>query len=159
MNQQNTLIGNKLLAEAVEQAKQGDLDQAIVTLKSLLQDNPNHEIALGMLGGIYAQINMHDRAIANFNAALAINPNNHLARLHLGMSLIETQKPSEAVAELEPLLELPGDFAGHYFAGIAHLQTGANDIALNLFEKAAENMPTDNPHYQDLQSFLDSMRK
>ena len=159
MNQQSSMLSNKMLTEAAEHAKKGNLEQAITTLKELLQEAPKHEIALGMLGGIYAQIGMHDRAIQTFKQVLELNPNNHLARLHLGISQIETQAAAEAIDTLETLLKLPGDFAGHYFSGIANLHLAQPEIAHELFEKALQTMPKDNPHYQDLLAYLENSRE
>lgn len=155
MNSSNSMHINELLSKAAEHAKQGQFDKAIVTLKELLERSPKHEIATGMLGGMYAQIGMHQRAVVFFDKALSINSNNHLALLHLGMSQIELQNTVQAVDTLKPLLALEGDFAAHYFSGIAYMRLGRNDDALAMFRQAAQTMPKDNPNYADLCSFLD----
>jgi cytochrome c-type biogenesis protein CcmH/NrfG len=55
----------------------------MIHLKELLAADPDHEIANGMLAGIYAQLNMTQRAVEYFHRVLAINPQNALARVQL----------------------------------------------------------------------------
>lgn len=80
----------ELLGLAAAAAKQGDLESAIVHLKELLAADPRHEIALGLLAGIYAQLKMSDRAVALYRQVLEINPGNPLARLQLSLLLAES---------------------------------------------------------------------
>jgi predicted Zn-dependent protease len=71
------------LSRAAASAKSEDFAGAIAHLKELLAVEPDHEIANGMLAGIYAQIGMPERATEHFQRVLAINPQNPLARLQL----------------------------------------------------------------------------
>ena len=70
---------NQILIQATKFAKLGDFEQAIVRLKTLLEAEPEHEVATGMLASIYAQLGMADRAIGFYQKTLAINPGNSLA--------------------------------------------------------------------------------
>jgi predicted Zn-dependent protease len=71
------------LSRAAASAKSEDFAGAIAHLQELLAVEPDHEIANGMLAGIYAQIGMPERATEHFQRVLAINPQNPLARLQL----------------------------------------------------------------------------
>jgi Tfp pilus assembly protein PilF len=55
-------------------AKRGALEAAIAHLKDLLGAAPDHELANGMLGGIYAELKMPERATACYERVLATNP-------------------------------------------------------------------------------------
>lgn len=144
----------QLLAQATEQAKNGRLDQAIEDLKTLLTDVPDHEIALGMLGGIYAQIGMHERAIDQFGKVLSINPDQPLARLQLGIAQIETQRYTQSLETLAPLRDSEGDYAGNFYSGLALMQLNRPQEAKPLLQKAAENMPQNHPAYPELRDLL-----
>lgn len=98
---------------AAASAKRGDLQAAIVHLKELLSAAPDHEIANGMLGGIYAELKMPERATAYYERVLATNPHNPLALLQLGLLLLE-QKPAEARVLLrQAAQQLPADHPVH----------------------------------------------
>ena len=52
------------LARATQHIKDDDLEQAMSTLQGILEEEPSHEIASGLLASVYFQIGMHDRAVS-----------------------------------------------------------------------------------------------
>jgi len=148
-----------LLETATANAKAGDFEQAIIHLKMLLQENPTHEIATGMLGGIYAELKMTDRAIECFRRVLEINPSNPLARFHLGLLQLSKQQLDEAVTTFKASLEQPADFLSHFHSGLALLQLHKPGEARKLLEQAARRMPKDHVFYPQLQHLLDQLNK
>jgi len=98
------------LSLAAASARQGELEAAMVHLKEVLSAAPDHEIANGMLGGIYAQLKMPERAKAHYERVLATNPHNVLALFQLGLLQLELKKPAEARVLLQQAAQqLPAD--------------------------------------------------
>jgi len=98
------------LSLAAASAKRGDFEAAIVHLKEVLRAAPDHEIANGMLAGLYAELKMPERATACYERVLATNPHNVLALFQLGLLLRELNKPAEAHALLQRAAQqMPAD--------------------------------------------------
>ena len=82
----------------------------MVHLKDVLRVEPDHEIANGMLGGIYAELKMPERATACYEQVLASNPRNVLARFQLGLLQPSGGRRQEAAETLRQAAQLmPAD--------------------------------------------------
>jgi tetratricopeptide (TPR) repeat protein len=137
-------------------AKQGDLEGAILHLKEALSVEPDHEIANGMLGGIYAELKMPERATACYERVLARNATNVLARFQLGLLQLSGGRAREAVATLRPNLSDDKEFLAHFYSGVALRELGKGGEARVLLERAAQRMPADHALYPQLQDLLRS---
>ena len=125
------------LSLAAACAKRGEFEGAIVHLKEVLGAIPDHEIANGMLAGIYAELKMPERATTHFERVLVANPRNVLARFQLGLLQLTGGRPQEALETLAPLeLGKPGE-------------------ARVLLQQAVQRMPADHPLYPQLQGLLE----
>ena len=78
----------------------------MVHLKDVLRVEPDHEIANGMLGGIYAELKMPERATACYEQVLASNPRNVLARFQLGLLQLSGGRRQEAAETLRQAAQL-----------------------------------------------------
>ena len=145
---------DEILALAAQNAQKEDFEQAIVHLKTLLNATPNHEIALGMLAGIYAQLNMHSRAIDLFHCILKFHPSNPLARFQLGLALLANKQPEEALKAWAPSLKQRDDFASHFYSGVALIELQKPKEAQAMFSQAAKHMDKSHPLFDQLQKFL-----
>jgi tetratricopeptide (TPR) repeat protein len=154
MREQNTVREPLGLAAAC--AKRGDLEGAMVHLKEVLRIEPDHEIANGMLGGIYAELKMPGRAIASYEHVLATNPRNVLARFQLGLLQLADGRPQDAVETLRPNLADNTEFLAHFYSAIALLELRKNDEARILLQRAATRMPPDHQLYPQLKDLLRS---
>lgn len=142
------------LQQATDAAQQGDYESAVVLLKSLLADHPGHPIATGMLGAIYLQIGMHQKASRAFRRLLDDDPANPLARFQLGMTRMAQGLPGEAVDTWQPLLDADGEFMANFHSALALLQLRQPDRARPLLEKAGVHMPVEHPLYPELARLL-----
>ena len=131
------------LSLAAAYAKRGELEPAMIQLTQLLQADPDHEIANGMLAGIHAQLNMTDRAVAGYRRVLAINPDNALARFQLGLLQVTSGHPREAVDTLRPCLTDKQDFLAHFYSALALLELHRPEEARALLVRASQRMPAD----------------
>ena len=146
--------GHELLIEATALVKTGEFDVAIEKLKELIDAHPTHEIALGMLAGIYAQIGMHDRAIAYFERVLDINPENPLARLQMGLCQLSSGQPADALDTWKPALADSEDFLARFHSGLALLQLKRPAEARQLLEEAQRRMPKNHALYPQLAEIM-----
>jgi tetratricopeptide (TPR) repeat protein len=148
-----------LLQQATAHASAGDFEQAIIDLKALLEIDPAHEIGQGMLGAIYAQLNMRERAMACFRRVLEKNPSNALARLHLGLLQLSSAQLDEAIETFQASLGSPGDYLVHFHSGLALLQLQKPAQARKLLENAAQRMPKGHALYPQLQTLLHHLNR
>jgi len=58
-------------------------------LKELLAREPRHAKAIYLLAAQHAELGLHERAIAGMRAALALEPAIEMARLQLGLLLLD----------------------------------------------------------------------
>ncbi len=151
---ENNANADKVLISAAHFAKQGDFAQAIVHLKSILAADGEHQIALGMLAAIYAQIGLLDRAMDYYRQSLATHPENLLARFQLGLVQLSAKQPQAALETWRPCLEEPNEFVAHFYSGLALLELDAPEKARALLEQAAADMPQTHPLYGALQNLL-----
>lgn len=146
------------LGKATQDAKDGNLDEAVTTLKQILRDEPRHEIALGMLAATYLQIGMHEAAIERFQALLEAHPKNPLARFQLGMGMLGLDRPEEALDAWRPLLDDASDFMGHFHSALALIQLERPADAMPLLERAIQRMPPSHPLYAKALELLNDRR-
>ncbi|MBV1787740.1 tetratricopeptide repeat protein [Marinobacterium sp. D7] len=139
-----------LLIDATEQAKQGNLDEAISTLKSLLALEPNHELSLGMLASVYLQLGLTQQASDLFEQLLETYPENPLARFQLGMAKLNSSDPKGALETWRPMLEMKDEFMANFHSALAHLQLGSTEQARECLERASQHMPQTHPLYPQL---------
>lgn len=145
------------LSLAAACAKRGELEVAIVHLKEVLGAAPDHEIANGMLAGIYAELKMPERATACYERVLVVNPRNVLARFQLGLLQLTGGRPQEALETLRPNLSDNTEFLAHFYSGRALLELGKAGEARVLLQRAAQRMPADHPLYSQLQGLLEPL--
>lgn len=131
----------KLLTEATSHIRDGNLDDAIARLKELIELNPRHEIATGMLAGIYAQIGMHERASQLFRRVLEINPTNSLAGFQLGLMQFQAKQPEAALTTWRTTQSNIDDFLFNFYCGLALIDLGRSMEARELLDRAARHMP------------------
>jgi predicted Zn-dependent protease len=140
---------------AAAYAQRGELEPAMIQLRELLQADPDHEIANGMLASIYAQLNMTDRAVTGYRRVLAINPHNVLARFQLGLLQVTSGHPQEAVDTLRPCLTDKQDFLAHFYSGVALLELQRPEEARALLARASQRMPADHTLQPRLRELLE----
>lgn len=149
----------EVLALAAKGAKDGDYEEAIIQLKNLLDAYPKHELGLGMLASIYAELKMNDRAVEFYERLLAVNPKNPLACLQLGLMQAAAQRPREVVEIWKARLDEPEEYLAHYFTGLALLSLDKSKEARTMLEHSAQYMPKDYALYPSLQELISGLRE
>jgi tetratricopeptide (TPR) repeat protein len=144
----------ELLRRATAAASQRDFEQALVCLKRLLTLDDRHELAVGMLASVYAELRMPERAIEYYRRALEVNPANPLARLQLGLLQSSLGRAQDALDTWRPSLDDPKEFVAHFQSGVAMLQLQRPAEARSLLATAEQRMPANHPLRPTLRELL-----
>lgn len=116
------LDAEELLYLALQAMAQDRDEEAITLLKRGLILEPRSGVLHHLLGAMYAQLGMIDRAIDEMTQATTYAPGLHMARFQLGLLHFTSADMPAAEEAWEPLAELAEDDPLHRFrAGLMHL--------------------------------------
>jgi tetratricopeptide (TPR) repeat protein len=146
------------LGLAATSAKQGDLEAAMGHARKVLSLDPGNEIGLGLLAGIYMQLNLRDRAESCLREVLSAHPRNVLARYQLGLMQFEAGQLQAALDTWAPALEDDEEFMCHFHSALALLQLKKPQPARALLEHCAPRIPRNHELYPRLQELLEQLR-
>ena len=133
------------LQQAVTAMRERRYEEALATLKQITSDEPDHEVALGMLASAYAELGMRDRARQLFDEILKVNPGNPLARFQRGLMDFEDGRLESALELWRPLLADENDYMGHFHSALALMQLKQPTKARDLLVTAKERTPSNHP--------------
>ncbi len=153
----STLDHREPLGLAAACVRRGDFEAALGHLKTLLESDPRHEIATGMLAGVYAQLKMPERAEYFYLQVLRLNPANVLARFQLGLLQLQSGRPQDALETWQPTLADSQDYLTQFHSALALLELKRAAEARKLLEQAAHHMPRSHPLYPQLVSLRDQL--
>lgn len=93
-----TVDSNKLFDQALQASQANDTQKSIGLIKTALEHSPEDARMWYMLGSLYADIGIYDKAIAQMEKALKIDLNYHIARFHLGLLYLMSRRQETAEA-------------------------------------------------------------
>ena len=119
-------------------------------LNAVVSQNPNAFVAYDNLGGILWSRGKREEAIQQYKMSVAIHPDPR--NLHdLGIALLQTDKPDEAVADFQEAIKLSANPAPAYAdLGTAYVQMGQIATGIKYIQKALQMMPDLAIGYYDL---------
>ena len=130
-------MADRLLRQAVELHRQGDLVQAQTMYEEILKIRPDHFEALNLLGVLAAQTQNHQRAVDLIDLAISISPDNASSYFNRGLALQALRQWEAAIASYGKAIELKADYAEAWFnRGNAQLQLNEWAAALASYDKA-----------------------
>ena len=88
---------------AMHASSVGNHHACMMYLKELLQQQPEHAVAIYLLALEHAKLGLLERAVSGLRASLAIRPELEIARFQLGMLLLDRNQPVEAKAQFAAL--------------------------------------------------------
>ncbi len=141
------------LSSAVSHLKAGNLEEAIVALKNLLDRDPENEVAQGLLAAIRCDLGLHERGAEGFSKLLERNPGNPLTRIQLGLAQRAAGQRDLALATWKPGVEAK-EAAALYWSGLVHYENGAPEEARKMLASAAAVTGPDHPFYPAVQRLL-----
>jgi tetratricopeptide (TPR) repeat protein len=123
------------IQRAMEFHNAGDLSSAENIYNQVLQTEPNHPIALHLLGVIAYQVGKHEIAVELIGKAVTVQPNYAVAHCNLGNALGQLGKWNEAIACYQRALSLESNnIEAHYNMGNAHQELGELDAAIMCYQ-------------------------
>jgi len=118
----STLDQRELIHVALDAIKRQDGGMALACLKEATARPDSIAISHFLLASQYAQLQMMDRAVEEFEAAIAMDPGLAIARFQLGLLLLSSGNAERANDVLTPLTVPGGDEAlAHFANGLLHL--------------------------------------
>jgi tetratricopeptide (TPR) repeat protein len=152
MNQRTsgeTLDADELLHLSLKAMEQDRDEDALTLLKRALAVAPDSAVLHHLLGAMYAQLDMTDRAIAEMTRAVELEPRLEMARFQLGLMHYTSADIETAAKVWEPLAQLAAD---HH---LALFRSGLLHLVSDEFEEAARDLlrgielNTDHPSLND----------
>lgn len=137
-----TLDQMQELNAAIERHGAGDLDQAEAAYRRILEVNPDHPVALHLLGVIALQVGRPAVAIDLIGKALTRLPSYADAHFNLGNALLATDRAEEAAASYRKAIEYRPDHASaHYNLGTVLKDLGRPEDAVASYRAAIRHDP------------------
>jgi tetratricopeptide (TPR) repeat protein len=138
--------------------KSGDIDTALLDLKSAKNMAPDDFRIYYYYGRCYLKKKQYEDAIKNLEKAYDMNPIEQVS-YYLGRAYVVGDKYQEAVEFIEQVLgeDLSKNIAAalNYYKSGSHMELGEKDKAIEAAEQAVELSP-DN---EDYQKHLDYLKK
>ena len=120
----------------------GRLAEAEQIYRQVLAQQPEHAVALHLLGVVLRNKGRLDEAIASYQRAIRLQPEYAEAHYNLGNALVEKRQLDEAIVSYQRAVQLQPDHArAHYNLGNARLETGRHDQAIAAYQSAIRCQP------------------
>ncbi|AZO09060.1 sulfotransferase family protein [Mesorhizobium sp. M3A.F.Ca.ET.080.04.2.1] len=146
-----------LLQEAYQHQQAKRLEEAQDLCFRVLARNPNHPLALYILGTVYLGYD-DEKALRHFARAVGEEPRNPYYHLSLGEAYVKVSEYSQAIKHMKYALELqPKLIEALCVLGRTYVATDRPDLALPLYEKAVKINPNHPKVRPGLASALSSL--
>ncbi|MEQ1825406.1 MAG: tetratricopeptide repeat-containing glycosyltransferase family protein [Pirellula sp.] len=134
---------DELFETALRQKGQGDLEQAIDTLRRLLFQRPSHVMGANALAELLLETNQTSEAKNGFAHVLQLDPNHLNAALQLGFLCIQEKKPAEAAYAFHQAVRIdPCSEVARRYYGIVLNDLGDFKRAVDALRRAVELDPS-----------------
>lgn len=160
LEQNSQLDAEELLHLAIKASRHNQTEQAILYLKHLLQQQPNHARALYFLGAQHAEIGLYDRAVEDMSKAVELDPSIDTAHFQLGLLHATSLRPKQAEQAWSALDKLDHQHPLYLFkTGLVHLMQDEFDSAADYLQRGIEANDFIEGLNRDMQRILDDVRK
>ncbi|HEX5181727.1 MAG TPA: sulfotransferase [Allosphingosinicella sp.] len=135
-------VRNPALLRAAQALLDNDLAVAERILKPHLHDHPTDVAAIRMLAELAGRIGRYADAETLLRRALELAPDFAAARANLATALYRQNRPAEAIAELDTLVDADAVHPGNQNLKAAALgRLGAHEEAIGLYEQVLARIP------------------
>lgn len=130
-------MSKQIYQEASDLIRQGNAEAAIVKLRTLLEDKPDDEIGLSMLGSSLLRTGKSDEALQAFTQAVEAHPGSFAALGDLAYAQMEAGQNDLARKSFADALSLNNNFyQGHCFLSKLQFEIGEIEAALESFRQS-----------------------
>jgi len=145
---------NQRYQTIADQIKQGNTDDAIISLKEILSSNPDDLVALSMSGSAYMRAGDEAEAFNCFEAAVKVDPVSFSAHGDLAFASMKCGQSDRAIIHFEKALEIKPDYYPAWnFIEALYFQKRDYAAAVNAVEKSESLDPMDE-EYKEMQNAL-----
>jgi tetratricopeptide (TPR) repeat protein len=145
---------NQKYQTIADQIKQGNTDDAITSLKSILSSNPNDLVALSMSGSAYMRAGDQTEAFNSFEAAVKADPNSFSSHGDLAFAAMKCGQSARAINHFEKSLAInPNFYPAWSFLEALYFEKRDYVAALNAVKKS-EALDPMNDEYKEMQNAL-----
>jgi len=131
-----------LTERALAYLQAGRLDEAAARYEAILENHPDHPLALSHLGLALCQQGRLRDALPYLRRALEIEPGHAQTLLYLGLAHKELGEPEAATDCYRRATELePDDYLAHNYLGSALRDSGQHDKAVASYRRALDLQP------------------
>ncbi len=132
----------KLFIRAQKSTDEKKYDQAIASLRQLLENDSKDFLAWTELGAVYLLKEAYDDAEKSYLSAIEARPSFFLANLNLGRLYLSQSKPDKAVETLRRAVEIkPQSADANQLLGEAYLQIRKGSLAVGYLNEALQLDP------------------
>jgi tetratricopeptide (TPR) repeat protein len=135
-----TLDANKLFDMALEASQANDTQKSIGYIKEAIDQSPDDARMWYMLGTLYADIGIYDKAVQNMEKAIEVDSDYGIARFHLGLMQLISGDQQTAETTWAPLDKLG---ATHYLSlfktGLIKIAKDDVEAGIDLIRTGIEN--------------------
>jgi tetratricopeptide (TPR) repeat protein len=159
MTESAELDAQELLHLGLYAVEKDQPHQAIECLKRCLRLEPENAKATYLLGALYAQIGLYDRAKTTLVRAIALNPAEHTASFQLGLLHLTSNELPEAHAVWARLDDLPSEhFLNSFRKGLLALLEDNFVTSAALLEKGIAANKLNEALNNDMRALLASVQ-
>lgn len=136
-----------------------EVDELLGTAQKFAQDavelKTDYASAHLFLTNLYDLQGEIDEAINQLSNVVLLHPQNAGLRFQLGLLHYKNEDMQKAQIALEKAVDIDSDYANvRYFLGLAYSRSGANEKAIEQFEKVAEM----NPQNQEVKTIIENLK-
>jgi tetratricopeptide (TPR) repeat protein len=133
---------DQLLEEAMAAYREGNLNQAEVQCRQILQRDPNHIAGMQVLAAVAGRFGVPQRGIEVVKKIIQLEPRRADAHAQLAKLYRQDGKDEEAIAALKTAIELAPDGAAAYNdLGLLYLDSNKAAEATECFDRAIDLDP------------------
>lgn len=130
------------LAMSMFQMMDGQVEEAMLSLRRALELNPNLAVAHQRLAWTFSDMGRLEEAVTEMKRAQELDPLSPTNNAALSLLLIFSRRPSEALTYCRKAGELdPSRYGVQLNLGLAYLYNGMNEESLEHFRRAGELNP------------------
>lgn len=153
------LDAQELLHLGIHAVGNNDPRQAVDCLKRCLTLEPDNPEATHMLGALYAQIGLYDRAKETLSRAVRLQPAEHTASFQLGLLHLTSGDVTQAKSAWQALDALPSDhFLNLFRTGLIALVEDRFSDCVDFLERGVAANTINEPLNEDMRKVQASAR-
>jgi tetratricopeptide (TPR) repeat protein len=151
---------NRMIAEAQRHHQAGNLAEAELIYRQVLDSDTDHVIANNLFGLLCIHTNRFKQATHHIANALAIKPDDAQAHANIGFALKQLDRFTEAASHFRQVLTLtPDDATSHLDLGNVYTELGQATEAVACYQQAVTIRPDYAEAHQNLGSAFLQLHK